>query len=213
MQLNKKQIIFISTLLFFSIFSFGIFSQTKKDALKLYRNGDYAEAIKVCQEEITEKPNNMDSYVVLCWSLVRNKQYSEAELWAIKGREISSYDQRIIEILGEAKYYLGKNSEALSLFQEYISLVPANGSRVGAAYYFMAEIYVRLGKFNHADIAFSQAVKTEPLNDAWWTRLGYVREMTKNYKLSVVAYEKAISLNNLNTEAKRGKERVMKNIR
>ena len=76
----------------------------------------------------------------------------------------------------------------------------------------MAEIYVRLGKFNHADIAFSQAVKTEPLNDAWWTRLGYVREMTKNYKLSVVAYEKAISLNNLNTEAKRGKERVMKNI-
>ncbi|MBQ1984173.1 MAG: hypothetical protein II232_06060, partial [Spirochaetaceae bacterium] len=139
--------------------------------------------------------------------------YSEAELWAIKGREISSYDQRIIEILGEAKYYLGKNSEALSLFQEYISLVPANGSRVGTAYYFMAEIYVRLGKFNHADIAFSQAVKTEPLNDAWWTRLGYVREMTKNYKLSVLAYEKAISLNNLNTEAKRGKERVMKNIR
>ncbi|MBQ1983381.1 MAG: tetratricopeptide repeat protein, partial [Spirochaetaceae bacterium] len=94
MQLNKKQIIFISTLLFFSLFSFDIFSQTKKDALKLYRNGDYAEAIKVCQEEITEKPNNMDSYAVLCWSLVKNKQYSEAELWAIKGREISSYDQR-----------------------------------------------------------------------------------------------------------------------
>ncbi len=201
------------TLLVFFLASSSVFSQTKKDALKLYRNGDYAEAIKVCQEEITQKPNNMDSYVVLCWSLVKNKQYSEAELWATKGREISSYDQRIIEILAEAKYYLGKNSESLSLFQEYISLVPANGSRVGAAYYFMAEIYVRLGKFNHADIAFSQAVKTEPLNDAWWTRLGYVREMTKNYKLSAVAYEKAISLNNLNTEAKRGKERVMKNIR
>ena len=75
MQLNKKQIIFISALLFFSIFSLNIFSQTKKDALKLYRNGDYAEAIKVCQEEITEKPNNMDSYAVLCWSLVKNKQY------------------------------------------------------------------------------------------------------------------------------------------
>ena len=61
--------------------------------------------------------------------------------------------------------------------------------------------------------AFSQAVKTEPLNDTWWTRLGYVREMTKNYKLSAIAYDKAISLNNLNAEAKRGKDRVMKNIR
>ncbi len=211
MQFTKKRI-FLAIFLFIFIVT-SLFSQTKKDALKLYRNGDYAEAIKVCQEEITAKPNNMDSYVVLCWSLVKNKQYTEAEFWAKKGREISFYDQRIIEILAEAKYYLGKNMESLSLFQEYISLVPANGSRVGAAYYFMAEIYVRMGKFNHADIAFSQAVKTEPLNDAWWTRLGYVREMTKNYKLSALAYEKAISLNNLNTEAKRGKERVMKNIR
>lgn len=211
MQFTKKRI-FLAIFLFIFIVT-SLFSQTKKDALKLYRNGDYAEAIKVCQEEITAKPNNMDSYVVLCWSLVKNKQYTETEFWAKKGREISFYDQRIIEILAEAKYYLGKNMESLSLFQEYISLVPTNGSRVGAAYYFMAEIYVRMGKFNHADIAFSQAVKTEPLNDAWWTRLGYVREMTKNYKLSALAYEKAISLNNLNTEAKRGKERVMKNIR
>lgn len=211
MQLTTKK--FILTILIFTLAIASVFSQGKKDALKLYRNGDYAEAIKVCLQEIEEKPNNMDSYVVLCWSLVKNKQYSEAELWAKKGREISSYDQRIIEILGEAEYYLGKNSEALSLFQEYISLVPANGSRVGTAYYFMAEIYVRLGKFNHADIAFSQAVKTEPLNDTWWTRLGYVREMTKNYKLSAIAYDKAISLNNLNAEAKRGKDRVMKNIR
>ena len=211
MQITKKK--FILTILIFTLAIASVFSQEKKDALKLYRNGNYAEAIKVCQEEIIEKPKNMDSYVVLCWSLVKNKQYSEAELWAKKGREISSYDQRIIEILGEAEYYLGKNSEALSLFQEYISLVPANGSRVGVAYYFMAEIYVRLGKFNHADIAFSQAVKTEPLNDTWWTRLGYVREMTKNYKLSAIAYDKAISLNNLNAEAKRGKDRVMKNIR
>lgn len=211
MQITKKHYILTILLIIFS--TVNIFSQTKKDALKLYNNGDYAEAIKVCQEEIEEKPQNMDSYVVLCWSLVKNKQYTEAEFWANKGREISAYDQRIIEILAEAKYYLGKNTQALSLFQEYISLVPANGSRVGVAYYYMAEIYVRLGKFNHADIAFSQAVKTEPLNDIWWTRLGYVREMTNNYKLSVTAYEKAITLNSLNTEAKRGKERVMKKIR
>ena len=192
----------------------AVFAQNvKQDALVLYNNGRYAESVAVCEQELLSNPNRIESYVVMCWALVRNKQYSEAEQRATDGLKISPYDLRLIEILGEAKYYLGKNNGAMEQFQRYVASAPESGSRVGTAYYFMGEIFIRQGKFNHADIAFSQAVKTEPLNDAWWTRLGYVREMTKNYKLSVVAYEKAISLNNLNTEAKRGKERVMKNIR
>ena len=208
MQLNKKIIITTFTLIFFFISSMGIFAQTKKDALKLYRNGDYAEAIKVCHEEIAEKPKNLDSYVVLCWSLVKNKQYSEAELWAIKGREISSYDQRIIEILGEAKYYLGKNNGAMEQFQRYVASAPESGSRVGTAYYFMGEIFIRQGKFNHADIALTTAVKKEPTLVSWWIRLGYAREMAKNYLEAVNAYDEALRLNPSSVDAERGKVRV-----
>ncbi|WP_428770775.1 tetratricopeptide repeat protein [Treponema sp. HNW] len=180
----------------------------KPDALKLYTAGRYAEAVAVCEQEIKEKPNNIESYVVLCWSLVRNRQYSEAEYWALQGRKISQYDQRLVEILGEAKFYLGQNREALALFQEYISLVGEKGSRLGESYYFMGEIYIRLARYNHADIAFSQAVRTEPLYDYWWTRLGYAREMAGNFALSAAAYEKALELNAGQADALRGRDRV-----
>ena len=203
----KKNLIAL-LLLFISL---SVFSQTEKpDALKLYREGKYAESVAICIQEIQDNPDNLDSYVVLCWGLVSNRQYSEAEYWAEKGRQVSKYDPRLVEIQAEAKYFLGQNNSALSLFQEYISLIPTSGSRYGEAYYFMGEIYVRLSKFNHADLAFTTAVKTEPLKDNWWTRLGYAREMAGNYSISLEAYEQALTLNPYRTEAKNGKERVSK---
>ena len=180
----------------------------RPDALKLYSAGRYSEAITVCEQEIAEKPGNVESYVVLCWSLVRNRQYSEAEYWALQGRQLSRYDQRLVEVLGEAKYFLGQNREALALFQEYVSLVGEKGGRLGEAYYFMGEIYIRLARYNHADIALSQAVRTQSLYDYWWTRLGYAREMAGSYALALTAYEKALELNAGQADALRGRDRV-----
>jgi len=184
----------------------------KKDALKLYTSGNYKESIQVCQEEIAEDAHHIDSYVVMCWALIANKEYSEAEYWATEALKISKYDQRVIESLAEAKFYLGKNDAALKLFQEYISLVSENGSRLGDAYYFMGEIYIKKGMYDHADISFSQSVRTDPLYDYWWTRLGYAREMAGYYKTSLAAYEKALQLNSAQPDALRGRDRVKSKI-
>lgn len=184
----------------------------KPDALVLYRNGEYEEASNVCQQEIKENANNIDSYVVLCWALVANRQYSEANYWSIKGREVSKYDSRLVEIQAEAEYYLGKNDESLSHFQEYISLVGSSGSRIGEAYSYMGEIYIREEKYNHADISFSQAVRMDPLRDAWWSRLGYAREMAEEYVSAANAYEKALTLNPSQEAAKEGKIRVTQKL-
>lgn len=196
-----------------SIFCFSIFAQQREDALVLYRNGKYAQAIKICEVEITEDPQNIDSYCVLCWSLVRNRQYAEAEQRAAEARAINSTDVRLIEIQAEAKFYLGKNTSAMELFQNYLSNVPANGSRIGNAYYYMGEIYIRQAKYQHADIAFSAAVHTEPLVDYWWTRCGYAREMANSYESALEAYTKALELNSSNTDAQRGKDRVTAKLR
>ncbi|MCM1321548.1 MAG: tetratricopeptide repeat protein [Bacteroides sp.] len=200
-------------LLVFAVCAQPASAQNRPDALKLYRSGNYSQAISVCEQELREKPENLDSYVVLCWSLVKNRQYAEAELQAEKARNISRYDHRIIEILAEAKYFLGKNDTALALFQEYVSLVSINGSRIGDSYYYMGEIFIKLKRYEHADIAFSQAVRIEPLNTAWWIRLGYAREMVKNYRTAASAYQKALELNPLHEEARRGNERVLQLIR
>ena len=201
-------------LVFLTLLCTSAFAQKAKDALLLYYNKNYKEAISVCEDEIKADPNRIDSYVVVCWSLIGNREYARAEQRAYDGLKLSRYDIRLIEVLGEAKYYLGKNEEALKQFQEYISIAPdRTGSRVGLAYYFMGEIYIRQTKFQHADIALSAAIRKDPLSDAWWTRLGYAREMAGNYAESLAAYEEALKLNPSKTDASRGKERVAEYIR
>ena len=203
-----KKSFFVFFILFF-LFEFSVFSQTtKQDALVLYHNGNYRESVQVCEEELKENPNRVDSYVVMSWSLVKNKQYAEAEERALSGLEVSPYDLRLIEILGEAKYFLGKNTGAMEQFQKYVASAPESGARVGTAYYYMGEIFIRQARYQHADIAFSSAVKKEPMLDSWWIRLGYAREMAGNYYEAVNAYDEALRLNPSSIEASRGRDRV-----
>lgn len=207
-----KRTVVVFLIVLFAFSSVNAQNAVKKDALDMYKKGNYAEAIEVCLQELEEKPENLDSYVVLCWSLVANRQYEKAEYWATKGRTVSRYDHRLVEILAEAQFYLGSNDKALASFQEFISLVGNGNTRYGEAYYFMGEIYVREAKYNHADIAFSQAVMIEPTRDYWWTRLGYAREMAGKYTSAADAYDKALSLNPNRTEAKTGRARVLANL-
>ena len=202
----KKSLIFLLFLLSFT----NVYSQTaaKQDALVLYNNGKLREAIKVCEDELLENPNRVDSYVVMCLALVKNKQYAEAEQRATEGLVVSPYDLRLIEVLGEAKYYLGKNSGAMEQFQRYVANASDNSARIGTAYYFMGEIFIKQARFQHADIALSSAVKKEPLIDKWWVRLGYAREQAGNYLESVNAYDEALRLNPSSIDASRGRERV-----
>lgn len=199
-------------ILFVCLFS-AAFSQTeKKDAYEMWKNGQYAEAIEVCLGEINEKPDNMDSYIVLSWSLIDNGQYKEAEYWSTKGQTVERYNPRLVEALAEAQFYLGNNDKSLETFQEYISLVTTNADRFGIAYYFMGEIYIRQAKYNHADIAFSQAVLARPERDYWWMRLGYAREMAGEYRGAADAYDQAITLNPNRSEAKLGRTRVLQHL-
>ncbi len=205
MKMKNKKILIILGLLLIS----QVFAQTaKQDALVLYHNGKYREAVQVCEEELVSNPNRIESYVVMCWALVKNRQYAEAEERAVEGLAISPYDLRLIEVLGEAKYFLGKNSGALEQFQKYVARASESGSRVGVAYYYMGEIFIRQARYQHADIAISSAVKKEPLTDTWWVRLGYAREMAGNYYEALNAYDEALKLNSSSLDASRGRERV-----
>lgn len=197
---------------FFSLFVCA-FGQSKPDALMSYRNGDYPEAIRICEQELIASPQNVDSYCVLCWSLVRNRQYAEAEVRAVEARKFAPGDVRLMEVLAEAKYYQGKNNEALDMFQTYIAAAPSNAARIGNAYYYMGEIYIRQGKYQHADISMTTAVYVEPLVDLWWTRCAYAREMAGAYDSALEAYSKALGLNASNGDAARGKERVEARLR
>lgn len=186
-----------------------LLAQTKPDALVLYREGKYLESINACLAEIGENPQNLESHVVLCWALVKANRHEEANNWAQKGRDISRYDPRLIQIQGEAQYYRGYNEQALRLFQEYISYAP-NGSRISEVYAFMGEIYLRLARFRHADMAFSAALQFEPLNASWRVRQGYAREKASDYRYALESYQRALELDPLNKDAISGRDRTLK---
>ncbi|MDR3146328.1 MAG: tetratricopeptide repeat protein [Treponema sp.] len=195
--------------IFFLFLFSGIpgFSQVRPDALQEYRNGNFERAVNICGNEIAANPRNLESHVVMCWSLIRLNRYDEALTYAQAGRNISRYDIRIIEILGEAYFYLGRNNESLQFFQEYINRAP-EGGRIDTVYYFIGEIYIRLGRFRHADISLSTAVHYMPGNAIWWTRLAYARENAGDLQEAINAYERALSLDSQLSDARRGLDRI-----
>ena len=202
---KQKTHIFLVFLLFSPLFP--LFAQNHPDALFEYRNGNFERSIEICKNELAENSKNIESHVVICWSLISLGRYAEAMNYAKAGRSISRYDVRIAEILGEICYYQGQNNEALQYFQEYINLAP-EGARIDTVYYFLGEIYIRLGRFRHADIALTTAVHWVPANAVWWIRLAYARENAGDLREAVVAYEKALSLNSQLNDARRGLDRV-----
>jgi len=206
--MKKAFFIFLSLVFLFP--AFDAYSQ-RRDALVEYRNGNYERSVQICRDEIDENANNLEAHVVICWSLVRLNRFEEAMRYARAGRAINRIDVRITEILGEISYYQGRNNEALQYFQEYANTAP-EGQRIDVVYYFMGEIFIRQGKFRHADIALSTAVHRQPGNAEWWARLAYTRENAGDLNSAVEAYERALSLNSRLADAQRGLERIRRTM-
>ena len=201
-----KKIIFINY--YFVIFAVSLSGQTKPDALAEYRAGRYSAAEAICRSEIAADRQNMEAYVVLCWSLVKLGNFDEARSFAETALAVNPYDVRLIEIMGEISYYQGRNNAALKYFQEYISLAP-EGQRIDIAYYYTGEIYIRQGRFRYADIALSTALHYLPGNARWHSRLAYARENSGELRDAAAAYEKALSLAPQLADAKRGLDRTL----
>lgn len=186
----------------------------KPDALKLYREGrdfetiqKYSEArerflksAEVCRQELKENSRNIESYVVLGWSLIRLEQYKEVVTISNTALTISPKENRIIESLAEAYFYLDNYTESLKLFEQYVNALP-NGDRASTAYFFVGDIYRLTQKYEHADIAYSIAIRKSPGIALWWYRLGMVRELAGKKAEAKVAYNKALEYRPIYQEA------------
>jgi tetratricopeptide (TPR) repeat protein len=200
----KKMHRFASVLILLWTFAY-VHAQDKPDALKLYNEGKYEDAEKVCLDELKETPKNMNSYSVLCWALLAQQKYKDAAAYAEKGMKVSRWDRRLLDSAARAYYHLGDNKKALGYFEDYAITAPTT-DEVKTIYYYMGEIFIRLAEFNNADIAFSTALHYDNKQAAWWARLGYAREMAKDYEYAIEAYENALKLNPGLTQAQRGLE-------
>jgi tetratricopeptide (TPR) repeat protein len=205
-----RSVCFFGVLLFFNLAGSGpVFAQTapNRDALASYKGGKYEEAVSICLEEIKDNPANLDSFVVAGWAFLRLGRFSDARDAALSGRKVNFYDPRLVETLGESCYFLGLNGEAKKYFEEYVNLAP-QGAEIELVYYYMGEIFIREGRFRHADIAFTSALHHRPNSALWWSRLGYARERSGETTGAIRSYERALGLDSTLADAKRGMERL-----
>lgn len=212
----------IFTIIITSLLCLSIFAQNKQDALALYRNGRsfeaanqteqaktaFTESVNVCNLELANNPNNIESYVVLGWSLLRLENYNESIKVSLNALKINSKEYRIIETLGEAYFYTKNYTESLKMFEQYVNGLPT-GDRVSTAYFFIGEIYRILHRYEHADIAYSMALKKDANIPLWWYRLGRAREDNGNKAGAKQAYDKALQLRPVYPDAQAALKRVM----
>jgi tetratricopeptide (TPR) repeat protein len=166
----------------------------------------YNTAIRMCLDEISQKKATPNSYVTLTWTLQRQQKYAEVITWGERGLRANADNYRLMEVMGEAYFYLDDYERSLSSMQRYIASLPA-GDRISVAYFFIGEIYRLRGRFRHADIAYTTAVQLEPNLPLWWYRLGLARESAGEYAPAIEAYERALKLNPHYREANAGLER------
>ncbi len=188
--------------------SAGLSAQSSKaGSLKLYLDGRYEESRQAALAEIAANSGDIESYVVICWDLLALKRWADAENYGLKAYELKQ-DPRITEALAEAAYQMGHNDTALKDFQNYVS-VTQEGSRVGLAYYYMGEIYLRMARYAHADIAFSTALQYNPESASWWARLGWAREKAGDVQSALSAYNSALSIDPRLEDALLGRDRTL----
>jgi len=154
----------------------------------------YNEAVRLASEEISRNAASRDSYAALTMTLQRQRKYPDVITWGERGLRLYTDEYRIVEIMGEAYFYLEDYDRSMRFMQRYANAVP-QGDRTGVAYFFMGEIFRQRRQFLHADIAYSTAVWLEPSIALWWHRLGIVREAAGDIAHATSAYDRSLRLN------------------
>jgi len=185
-----------------------VFAQNNTDALSTYRTGRdlesrnhineadffYNAVIRICNDEISRNTATADTYTALTWTLQRQRKYADVISWGERGLKLFENEYRLVEVMGEAYFYLEDHEQSLRYMQRYTNSVP-RGERSSIAYFFIGEIYRVRKQYHHADIAYSTALQLDPGVALWWYRLGLVREAAGDSAQAITAYEQAVRFN------------------
>jgi tetratricopeptide (TPR) repeat protein len=195
--------------------------QTLDAALQLYSRGRqyqvsghegdaqkaFSSSLAIVDAMLAADPGRRDVVYLKCWNLFRLGRHKDVVAAAEKALALSA-DYRVTETLAESLYFLERDEEALRYFASYVGSAPPGDERFSSAYYYVGECYMRLKKYEHADIAFSTAISLEKGMYFWWYRLGSVKENLGQYKRAYESYGKALELRPGFAAAVEGRSRV-----
>ena len=154
----------------------------------------YNEAIRISLEEISRNAATRDTYTAITWSMQRQGRFAEVIAWGERGLRVFPDEYRIVQMMGEAFFYLNDYERSMASMQRYVNAMP-QGERASTAYFFIGEIFRITEKYHHADIAYTTALQIAPGLALWWFRLGLVREAVGDRIPAIEAYQQALRIN------------------
>jgi len=173
--------------------------------------GRYDDARSLALAALAADSSDLEASILLSDSLLGLGRPSDAWNYATKAWTLHK-DPRLAEILGAAAFDVGRNDDALTWLRYYLAAAP-EGPRAGTAYYLTGEIYLRLGRYGHADMAISAAIYHSPGNARWWSRLAWAQEKAGDLRQALKSYESALAIDPSLDDALIGRTRVLARLR
>jgi len=167
----------------------------------------FQRSLAMTERLLSKESANADLQTLKTWDLFRLHRYIDTVVYAQSVLN-TRQDYRVIETMAEALYFLNKNEEALAAFSRYFTLAPETDDRRSSAYYYVGEVYFRIKKYEHADMAFSTAVSIEKNMYYWWYRLGLVKEILGEYRRAYESFNTSLNLKSNFQPAIDAKQRV-----
>ena len=206
MRLN----LLVSILLLASCLPIGAQNLREKgDAL--IQSGHFNEARTMGLTALQADSGDTEASIIVCESLLGLGLPDDAANYAAKAWGLHK-DPRLAALLGEAYYDTGRNDDALTWLRYYLAALP-EGPRAGLVYYLTGEIYLRLGRYGHADMAIATAIYHSPGNAKWWSRLGWAQEKAGDYRQALKSYESALAIDPRLDDAVIGRQRILARLR
>lgn len=173
--------------------------------------GRFDEAKALGLAALSANADDVDASILLCEGLLGLGRPADAANYAAKAWQ-RHQDPRIAALFGQADFALGRNEDALVWLRFYLAAQP-EGPRAGEVYYLTGEIYIRLGRYGHADMAIASAIYHSPGNAMWWSRLGWAQEKAGDIRQALKSYESALAINPGLDDAAIGRERILARLR
>ncbi|HUX36290.1 MAG TPA: tetratricopeptide repeat protein [Rectinemataceae bacterium] len=177
----------------------------------LLQAGRFDDARALGLAGLQANPNDVDASILVCEGLLGLGRSDDAINYASKAWERRN-DPRLAELLGQAYFGLGRNATALSWLRFYLAALP-EGPQAASALYMSGEIYLRLGRYGHADMAISTALFLSPGNATWWSRLAWAQEKAGDFRQALASYESALGIDPRLDDAVIGRARVLARLR
>ncbi len=177
--------------------------KNEKNGWELYLEGKYFESIKALEKEKKSYPERTNIYVIEGWDYKYLNNFIEMERISLEGLKMDSEDSRITINLAEAYYFQNKYSQAIPVFEKYLSKrYNINDQAIQKIYFYLGDCYYNIKYYRKADIALCTAYYFIKNDVQIILKLALVNENLANKDKSIELLKKVLTMEPENKIAK-----------